>query len=135
MPSTAVIPYAGHYGTGVGVPYPKVKFSQRTTWNFSDFSVGYNWRFIGSTNLQDDQRGKFLAQNESIKAVSYIDLNGSWQATKNLKLSLTVNNAMDKQPPIIGTGVTTGSYNFGNTIPLLYDVIGRRYTVSATASF
>lgn len=135
LPSTAVIPYAGHYGTGVGVPYPKVKFSQRTTWNFSDFSVGYNWRFIGSTNLQDDQRGKFLAQNESIKAVSYIDLNGSWQATKNLKLSLTVNNAMDKQPPIIGTGVTTGSYNFGNTIPLLYDVIGRRYTVSATASF
>jgi outer membrane receptor protein involved in Fe transport len=54
---------------------------------------------------------------------------------KHLKLSLTVNNALDKQPPNIGTGVTTGAYNFGNTIPLLYDVIGRRYTMSATATF
>ena len=40
-----------------------------------------------------------------------------------------------KQPPLIGTGVTTGAYNFGNTIPLLYDVIGRRYTLSATGTF
>jgi outer membrane receptor protein involved in Fe transport len=135
LPTVATIPFAGHYGTDVGVPYPKTKFSQRTTWNFSDFSVGYNWRYIGGTTLQADQIGNFLPKNESIKAVSYIDLNGSWQAMKHLKLSLTVNNALDKQPPNIGTGVTTGTYNFGNTIPLLYDVIGRRYTVSATATF
>jgi outer membrane receptor protein involved in Fe transport len=135
LPTVATIPFAGHYGTDVGVPYPKTKFSQRTTWNFSDFSVGYNWRYIGGTTVQVDQAGKFLPQNESIKAVSYIDLNGSWQVMKHLKLSLTVNNALDKQPPNIGTGVTTGAYNFGNTIPLLYDVIGRRYTMSATATF
>ena len=135
LPTVATIPWAGRYGTDVGVPYPKTKFSQRTTWNVSDFSVGYNWRYIGGTTLQADQIGRFLPQNESIKAVSYIDLNGTWQVLKNLKLSLTVNNALDKQPPIIGTGVTTGAYNFGNTIPLLYDVIGRRYTMSATASF
>ena len=135
LPTVATIPFAGHYGTDVGVPYPKTKFSQRTTWTVSDFTVGYNWRYIGATTLQEDQVGRFLPQNESIKAVSYFDLNGSWQAMKNLKLSLTVNNALNKQPPIIGTGVTTGAYNFGNTIPLLYDVIGRRYTFSATASF
>ena len=135
LPTVDTIPWAGRYGTDVGVPYPKTKFSQRTTWNISDFSVGYNWRYIGGTTLQANQIGNFLPQNESIKAVSYFDLNGSWQVLKNLKLSLTVNNALDKQPPIIGTGVTTGAYNFGNTIPLLYDVIGRRYTLSATASF
>ena len=135
LPTVATIQYAGRYGTDVGVPYPKTKFSQRTTWNVSDFSVGYNWRFIGGTTLQANQIGNFLPQNESIKAVSYIDLNGSWQVMKNLKLSLTINNALDKQPPNIGTGITTGAYNFGNTIPLLYDVIGRRYTLSATASF
>ncbi len=135
LPTVATIEQAGRYGTDVGVPYPKTKFSQRTTWTVSDFTVGYNWRFIGGTTLQADKVGQFLPQNESIKAVSYFDLNGSWQVLKNLKLSLTVNNALDKQPPIIGTGVTTGAYNFGNTIPLLYDVIGRRYTLSATASF
>jgi iron complex outermembrane recepter protein len=135
LPTVSTLEWAGHYGVDVGVPYPKTKFSQRTTWNVGDFSVGYNWRYIGSTTVQADKVGSFLPQNESIKAVSYVDLNGSWQVLKNLKLSLTVNNAFDKQPPNIGTGVTTGAYNFGNTIPLLYDVIGRRYTMSATASF
>ena len=135
LPTVATIPWAGHYGVDVGVPYPKVKFSQRTTWNVGNYSVGYNWRYIGGTSLQADKVGGFLPQNESINAVNYFDLNGSWQAMKNLKLSLTINNALNKQPPNIGTGVTTGSYNFGNTIPLLYDVIGRRYTLSATATF
>ena len=135
LPTVATLNWAGHYGVDVGVPYPKTKFSQRTTWNVSQFAVGYNWRYIGGTTLQADKVGSFLPQNESIKGVSYFDLNGSWQATKNFRLSLTVNNAMNKQPPLIGTGVTTGAYNFGNTIPLLYDVIGRRYTLSATASF
>ena len=135
LPTVATLNWAGHYGVDVGVPYPKTKFSQRTTWNVSQFAVGYNWRYIGGTTLQADKVGQFLPQNESIKGVSYFDLNGSWQATKNFRLSLTVNNAMNKQPPLIGTGVTTGAYNFGNTIPLLYDVIGRRYTLSATASF
>jgi iron complex outermembrane recepter protein len=135
LPSVATLQWAGYYGTDVGVPYPKVKFNQRTTWNAGNFSVGYNWRHIGGTSVQADQVGSFLPQNESIKAIDYIDLSGTWNVMKNLKLSLTVNNAMNKQPPLIGTGITTGAYNFGNTIPLLYDVIGRRFTFSATATF
>ena len=135
LPTVATIPWAGYYGTDVGVPYPKTKFSQRTTWNVGNFSLGYNWRYIGETSVQANQVGNFLPQNETLKAVSYVDLNGSWQAMKNLKLALTINNAFDKAPPIIGTGITTGAYNFGNTIPLLYDVIGRRYTLTAQANF
>ncbi len=135
LPTLATLEWAGHYGVDVGVPYPKTKFSQRATWNVGDFSLGYNWRYIGGTTVQADQVGNFLPQNESIKAVSYVDLSGTWQVLKNLKLSLTINNAANKQPPNIGTGVTTGAYNFGNTIPLLYDVIGRRYTLSATGTF
>ena len=69
---------------------PKTKFSQRTTWNVAGFSLGYNWRYIGGTSVQADQVGNFLPQNEKLPAVSYFDLNGSWQAMKNLKLSLTV---------------------------------------------
>ena len=135
LPTVATIPWAGYYGTDVGVPYPKTKFSQRTTWNVGNFSLGYNWRYIGETSVQANQVGNFLPQNETLKAVSYVDLNGSWQAMKNLKLALTINNAFDKAPPLIGTGITTGAYNFGNTIPLLYDVIGRRFTVTAQANF
>jgi outer membrane receptor protein involved in Fe transport len=135
LPTVATLEQAGYYGLDVGTPYMKTKFSQRTTWAFSDFSVGYNWRYLGASKVQPDRAANYLPENTSIKAVSYIDLNGTWQAMKNLKLSLTLNNAFNKKPPLIGTGIIDGAYNFGNTIPLVYDVIGRRYTVSATATF
>jgi iron complex outermembrane recepter protein len=48
---------------------------------------------------------------------------------------LTVNNALNTKPPLIGTGIGPGASNFGNTFPAVYDVIGRRYTLKATATF
>ena len=135
IPGTPTVVQAGRYGVDVSTPYSKMRFNQRTTWNVGDFSVGYIWRFIGGTTVQADAAGNYQPQFESIKAYNYFDLNGSWQAMKNLKLSLTVNNALDTKPPIIGTGIGPGSVNFGNTFPSVYDVIGRRYTMTATATF
>jgi iron complex outermembrane recepter protein len=130
-----VLEQAGRYGTDVGTPYPTNKFSQRTTWTFDDYQVGYLWRFIGGTQVQKGSETAYLPEYSSIKAYNYIDLNASWQAVKNLKLSLTINNAANKKPPFIGTGIGPGASNFGNTMPSQYDVIGRRYTVSASATF
>ncbi len=135
LPTVATITQAGYYGVNTGTPYAKVKFTQRTTWNVGDFSVGYNWRYISGTEVEPTSQGAYLPQYSSIKAYNYFDLNGSWQAMKNLKLSVTVNNALDKDPPFIGTGIAPGASNFGNTMPQQYDVIGRRFTVSATATF
>jgi iron complex outermembrane recepter protein len=135
VPGTPVIEQAGHYGVDVSTPYSKTRFNQRTTWNVGDYSLGYVWRFIGGSTVQTDRAGTYIAEYESIKAYNYFDLNGSWQATKNLKLSATVNNAFDKKPPFIGTGIGPGAVNFGNTFPSVYDVIGRRFTLTATANF
>lgn len=125
---------AGRYGVDVGVPYAKNRFSQRTTWNAGAYSLGYNWRFIGSSSVQNTT-STYLPQYTSIKAYSYFDLNGTWQVLKNLKLNATINNAFDKKPPLIGTGIGPTASNYGNTFPSMYDVIGRRYTLSATATF
>lgn len=135
LPTVANLEQAGYYGVDVGTPYSKTKFSQRATWSLGKYSLGYNWRYIGGASVQADKVGAYLPQYSSIPAVSYVDLNGSWQAMKNMKLSMTINNAFDKQPPLIGTGIAPGASNFGNTIPMVYDVIGRRFTLSATASF
>jgi outer membrane receptor protein involved in Fe transport len=135
LPTVSTISQAGYYGLDIGPAYTKTKFSQRTTWAFGDFALGYNWRYIGASTVQPDRAASYLEQYRSIKAVNYFDLNGSWQVLKNLKLNLTINNAFDKKPPFIGTGIAPGAYNFGNTIPMVYDVIGRRYTISATATF
>jgi len=134
LPTVATLEQAGYYGVDVGTPYSKTKFSQRATWSVGDFSLGYNWRYIGSAQVQPINTG-YLAQYSTIKAYNYVDLNGTWQAMKNLKLSVTVNNAFDKDPPFVGTGIGPGSSNYGNTFPSVYDVIGRRYTLSATATF
>jgi len=103
-------------------------------WTVGNYMLGYNWRYIGSSSEQPGGT-TYLPEYSSIKSVNYVDLNGAWQAMKNLKLSMTINNAFDKRPPIIGTGIGPTSSNFGNTFPGVYDVIGRRITVSATASF
>jgi outer membrane receptor protein involved in Fe transport len=135
LPSTATLEQAGYYGVDVGTPYSKVRFNQRTSWTMGDYSAGLSWRHIGASKVQPDAAGAYLPQNESIKAYDYFDLNGSWQVTKNLKLSLTVNNLFDKAPPLVGTGIGPGASNFGNTFPTAYDIIGRRYTATVQANF
>ena len=134
LPSVPNLEQAGYYGVDVGVPYPKTKFSQRATWAFGDYSLGYNWRFIGKTTEQPGGT-VYLPQYSTIKNYNYVDLNASWQVTKNLKLATTINNAFDKKPPFVGTGISGGAVNYGNTMPTVYDVIGRRFTVTATATF
>lgn len=140
LPSVATLEQAGHYGVDVGTPFSRVRFNQRTSWTLGDYSIGLGWRHIGGATVQTtgaaaNNQGKFLPAYESIKAFDYFDLNGSWQVSKNIKVSLTVNNLFDKQPPLIGTGIGPGSSNYGNTFPSVYDVIGRRYTASVQANF
>ncbi len=134
LPSVATLEQAGHYGLSVGTPYAKTRFNQRTTWNVGDWNVGYNWRYIGPTTVEADQ-GAPLPAYAKIKGFNYFDLNIGYQVLKNLKLSATINNAFNQQPPFIGTGVGPGASNYGNTFPSFYDVIGRRYTGTATLTF
>lgn len=140
LPTVATLEQAGHYGVDVGTPYSKTRFNARASWALGDYSLGLAWRHIGAATVQTtgsaaNNAGKFLPVNESIKAFDYFDLNGTWQVTKNVKLSLTVNNLFDKQPPLVGTGIGPGSSNYGNTFPSVYDVIGRRYTATVQANF
>ncbi len=135
LPSVATLQQAGYYGVDVGTPYTKVRFNQRTSWTLGDYSAGLSWRHIGASKVQPDAAGSYVAAYETIKAYDYFDLNGSWQVSKNVKLSMTVNNLFNKQPPFIGTGIGPGSTNFGNTFPTAYDIIGRRYTATVQANF
>ena len=134
LPSVPTLEQAGRFGVDVGMPYSSDRFTQRAMWSFGDYMLGYNWRYIGGTTVQNTTTS-YLADYTSIKPYHYVDLNGSWQVTKNLKVALTINNAFDVAPPIIGTGIGPSSSNFGNTFPMVYDVIGRRYTFTAQANF
>ena len=133
LPSVARIECVGQNGPDCGGPTPKMKWSQRTTWSMGDFTAGYNWRYLGKSTIQGAPAT--LPQFASIKAFNYVDLSFAWQATKNFRLSLAVNNAGDSQPPFLGANVGTTSTNSGNTFPQWYDVVGRAYSLGATLKF
>ena len=132
LPSTAYIDCVGVYGADCGGPTAKTKWSQRTTWAMGPFTAGYNWRHLSSV---DAQGGTFLPAFSTIKSYNYVDLNLAWEATKNLRLTLSVNNVGDLQPPVVGNTIATTTTNSGNTFPQFYDVIGRQYTLGARLKF
>jgi outer membrane receptor protein involved in Fe transport len=98
-----------------------------------DFTAGYNWRYLGKSTVQGAPATP--PQFASIKAFNYVDLNFAWQATKNLRLSLAINNASDLEAPFVGANVGTTATNSGNTFPQWYDVVGRAYSFGATLKF
>jgi iron complex outermembrane recepter protein len=132
LPSTARIECAGLYGSNCGGPVAKTKWSQRTTWAMGPYTVGYNWRHLGKVDVEG---GTFLPAYSTIKAYDYFDLNFAWEPLKNLRLTLAINNATDKKPPVVGNTIATTATNSGNTFPQWYDVVGRSYSVGARLKF
>jgi iron complex outermembrane receptor protein len=130
----------GYYSVACGTvsggegPLPKLRFQQRTQWSFSDFRFGYNWRYIGS--VEEEPGGTvFFEPYRSIGSQSYFDLTGEWRATKNLRVNLTIVNAFDRDPPVVGNTIGTTAANSGNTFPQTYDSVGRYFTLGATLNF
>jgi outer membrane receptor protein involved in Fe transport len=50
-------------------------------------------------------------------------------------MTATVQNLLDKDPPLTGNNAGSTSYNSGNTFPSTYDALGRRYAVTAKLRF
>ena len=70
-----------------------------------------------------------------IKSAHYFDLTGRFSVSDNLTVTMTVQNLLDKKPPIVGNTIGSTTYNSGNTFPSSYDALGRRYAVSAKLKF
>jgi outer membrane receptor protein involved in Fe transport len=132
----------GYYSVACGnitnAPVFKRRFNQRTTWNVGDFALGYNWRYTSAVDIEplaQSATRPFLPQFSHIKAYNYVDLSGVYNYSKNLRLSLSVNNVGNKKPPIVGANVSTTSIDSGNTFPQTYDAVGRYITFGANLKF
>jgi iron complex outermembrane receptor protein len=131
----------GYYSVACGdvanAPVYKRKFNQRSTWNLSDFSFGYNWRYVSAVDIEPLALAttSFLNSYRHIPAYSYVDLSGSYTWSKNLRFAVSLNNAANKKPPIVGSTIATTAMNSGNTFPQSYDTIGRYLTFGASLKF
>lgn len=124
----------GYYSNACGEGNNGLRFSQRTTWTAGDFTAGYNWRHLSAMNVEPGS-GTWFADFTKVKAYDYFDVNASWAVNKMLKLTLTINNITDKTPPTVGNTIATTGGVSGNTMPSVYDPIGRFYTIGATLKF
>ena len=131
----------GYYGTGCGTntrsngPAHEFRFIQRTTWDMGPMSLSYLWRYQDEVKVSPDQLTSTYAAFQKIKAHSYLDLSGSYAVNDAVKISASVKNAFNKQPPIVGNEAGTPSANSGNTFPSNYDTLGRVYSVGLNLRF
>jgi outer membrane receptor protein involved in Fe transport len=97
-------------------------------WNFDDFSVGYQNRFIGHMGLYPESSytaGVQLATGAPY--VDYSDVHLSY-IHANLQVTFGIDNIANKAPPFLPDGAT-------NTNVSVYDVLGRVFYLKSSYKF
>lgn len=117
--------FAGTADEGFDV-LPEWKFTTQFKYSVNNFDGTLRWRRIGETN--DNSFPDF-----KLPAVDYLDLIAGYafegDMLQGLRLRVGITNLTDEAPIIYP------SQQQANTDPAAYDVLGRRYFVSATYSF
>jgi outer membrane receptor protein involved in Fe transport len=151
----------GYFSANCGSPgsspggslQPEYSWSQRTTLSFDKIDVSLLWRHLSAMEqepLDVIDGGAFFngtigasvlgvggqtVNFGKIKAYNYFDLSTRLNASENLTITISVQNLLDKEPPLTGNNAGSTSFNSGNTFPSTYDALGRRYAVTAKLRF
>jgi outer membrane receptor protein involved in Fe transport len=133
--TTPILDCLGYYGASCGNPLPENRFIQRTLWTFGNFEASYLWQYIGSTEIEPAQKEGTFEKFRSISAYNYVDLYFGFRATENVKVSLSINNVFDQDPPVVGNEAGTTSANSGNTFPSVYTPLGTQYVMGVNVKF
>jgi outer membrane receptor protein involved in Fe transport len=143
----------GYFSSNCGSLQPDFSWSQRTTVSYGKVDVSLLWRhlsameqepldvidggafFNGTIGASIPGVGGRTVNFGKIKAYDYFDLSTRLNASENLTITVSVQNLLDKEPPLTGNNAGSTSYNSGNTFPSTYDALGRRYAVTAKLRF
>jgi len=136
IPTSIVRDCLGYYSTTCSLSHD-LRSTLRSTWTVADFSVNLTWRYYGGIDVEPlaEVARRYFEPYRHIASYSYFDLAASWNAPLNLTFSLSVNNLLDKNPPIVGNSIGSDRQNAGNTFPQWYDGLGRYYNVGVTYRF
>ena len=143
----------------IGSIQPKYSFNQRTTLDFGGIDVSLLWRYIHKVRFEPQQLADDIAAAQAapgdcpdplgtdpggciinpefrrIGSRHYFDLTTRFSVTDKFTFTLTVQNLLDKQPPVVGNSVGSTTFNSGNTYPSTYDALGRRFAIGAKLTF
>lgn len=125
----------GFFGNACGNPTHKFRFVQRTTWTMGDLQVSYLWRHLNKVEIEPVQQPNTFRAFREIEAYNYIDLAASYAFNDVAKVTFSVQNLLEKDPPVLGNEAATTSANSGNTLPSAYDTLGRIFAVGLNLRF
>ncbi|BCW90462.1 Vitamin B12 transporter BtuB [Alphaproteobacteria bacterium SO-S41] len=127
----------GLYGKSCGNPTSEFRFQQRTTWTMGDWQVSYLWRYLSPVDIEANQRtnGTVIPAFQTIEGYHYFDLGVSYQVLEEVGITLNISNIFDKEAPLLGDNVSTTSAGSGNTLPSVYDTLGRTYALGVNVRF
>jgi outer membrane receptor protein involved in Fe transport len=132
---------------------PEWSWNARATFTFEKVDVSLLWRHISKMRAEDGvvaYKGVLPGRKTlnppgaldgetvdfgHIPAYNWFDLALRFPVSDNLDLTMTVQNLLDKRPPIVGSTIGSTSFNSGNSFPSTYDSLGRRFAVSARLKF
>ena len=142
LPGAGSYDCAGLYGATCGLPLPAWRHKLRTTWTTpwnTDLSV--TWRYLDRVKNDKLSSSPLLAgtlatpRDAYLASRSYLDLNAQLRLAGSMRLTLGINNLLDKDPPFASSSSVTGFLGNGNTYPQLYDAYGRVVYCNLTVRF
>ena len=110
-----------------------MRWVQRTTWTYGDFSLTGQWRHMGAVESEVPQ--EVFAAFRKIDSYDYFDLYASYTLLDKVRLSLGIVDVFEKDPPVVGNEAADTTSNSGNTFPSSYNVLGRMYSLGVNMSF
>lgn len=138
---------AGLYGLVCGIPNPEWRHKARVTFNMENgLGLSLAWRYFGKVKIDRSSSnpslsGVFSPFNAKLPAQNYFDLAATYAINDQYTFRLGVQNLLDNDPPIIGTGgsgvtnACTAVFCSGNTFPGVYDTMGRYIYAGVTLNF
>ena len=119
---------ASYFGAGLGTSFPEWKGTMNVGFNLNKaFSLQSRVRYIDA--MENRAARQYIGETfTGPGSVWYFDFALQGQVD-NMTLRLGLNNAFDRKPPTYAPNVQSG------TDPSTYDVIGRRFYVSARLKF
>ena len=154
-PSTAVN-CAGLYGdtcssaSPTSIPIFRWRHILRTTWAtpWQGLDLTASWRYFSAMKLDSLSpqpnlshapatvaNGGISSSDAAIKAYNYLDLSAAVKIMDKMTFRVGVNNVFDKDPPIIGGSNLPAVFGNGNTVPQVYDALGRFIFGQLTVQF
>lgn len=132
-PAAPLTDQEGTIGILVAETFPEWKARMSLAYSFSDYDIRWTMNYIDGMRVVNSDAARTPATVGVVPTVPsylYHRLTGSWQATEALNVTLGISNLTDKEPPIYTSDSRAGIQ--ANTDPSTYDVLGRRFFLTAT---